>query len=173
MCVNISAPHPLFFPSLFLSFFFFVSCVANTLCVLPALPPGNTVRPVKNRGALQRRRDYLLSISADDLPEDVLESGGAWRRRSGLANAKKGHFHTSCRQQRKPLSHPARPILFAQEDTKRKQSGFAFLRDVLINEVRESMIRPVKIPPGVFEGHGQGGKWKSWPTSVEFCDPGR
>lgn len=80
MCVNISAPHPLFFPSLFLYYFFFVSCVANTLCVLPALPPGNTVRPVKNRGALQRRRDYLLSISADDLPEDVLESGGGLRR---------------------------------------------------------------------------------------------
>lgn len=99
--------------------------------------------------------------------------GGAWRRRSGLANAKKGHFHTSCRQQRKPPSHPARPILFAQEDTKRKQSGFAFLRDVLIDEVEETMIRPVKIPPGVFEGHGQGGKWKPWPTSVEFCDPGR
>lgn len=35
------------------------------------------MRPVKNRGTLQRMRDYLLSISADDLPEDVLEPGVA------------------------------------------------------------------------------------------------
>lgn len=70
MCVNISAPHSHFFAALQIP----------TVFSLPSpcqFTPRSTVRPVKNRGTLQRMRDYLLSISADDLPEDVLEPGVA------------------------------------------------------------------------------------------------
>lgn len=144
MCVNISALHPLFFPS-FLLPFFFVFCFFKLRCKYPLCspcpptPPGTLQGRLRTEGALQRRRDYLLSISADDLPEDVLESGGggaaasggARRRRSGLANTKKGHFHTSCRQQRKPpipsLPPPGSPRLVCAGGYKSgNRAGFAF-----------------------------------------------
>lgn len=82
-------------------------------------------------------RDNLLSISVDDLPEDILEPGVA---AAAVALVVRGGVLAN-EYERGSLSHilsptkvaalpaplcPTRPILFAQEDRNRKQSRFAF-----------------------------------------------
>lgn len=101
---------------------------------------GTIVRPVKNRGVLQRIRDYPLRISVADLPANVF-GGDEWSL--SLVNTKGSLSHI--------LSLPGNssPLLclFVQRAVQSSNKAALPFKDLLIdaNSVRQIPLRAFKV----------------------------